>query len=171
MHENISSAAVLDALPVAVALVHANSQEILYVNSFFSINIMKKEMAEGTNFMKELLKDQGIYKIETNLSLLQTETQQRLNTVHVGVLSTLCLHGEEGFPLHKPVDWTISIVDGNPEQLLFTGVPERLQELEQTDSEENILTTNEFVDFFQKAPIALHWLSGVSKDTYILLYF
>lgn len=162
MSEIFSSAAALDAVPLAVAMIQARSQRILYVNSFFSDNVMKKGMAEEMNF-QDLLKDLDKYKMETNISLLQTETEKPLRSVSLGILSTLSLHGKEGFPLFNPFNWTISIVDGNPDQLLLTGAPEILVKEEYSDS--NVTTIDEFIDFFQNAPIALHWLSGVSCDT------
>jgi len=60
-------------------------------------------------------------------------------------------------PITVTFDWTISEIsrDGEKLNLLLTAY-KKDKELELGNRPDQL----EFIDFFQKAPIALHWLSG-----------
>jgi PAS domain S-box-containing protein len=58
----------------------------------------------------------------------------------------------EGFPIKKHFDWTIGVSRGGQVLLFGDAVDEQDKEQRAKDAE--------FVDFFENAPIALHWLSG-----------
>jgi len=61
----------------------------------------------------------------------------------------------QGFPIRKFFDWFISRSDDGT--LLLLGDPCSDQDLTQREKD------SELIDFFQNAPIALHWLSGMGK--------
>jgi PAS domain S-box-containing protein len=58
----------------------------------------------------------------------------------------------EGLPIKKHFDWTIGV--GKDGQVILFGDPVNEQDEEQRAKDA------ELIDFFQNAPIALHWLSG-----------
>jgi hypothetical protein len=58
----------------------------------------------------------------------------------------------EGFPIKKHFDWTIGV--GKDGQVLLFGDAVNEQDEEQRAKDA------ELIDFFQNAPIALHWLTG-----------
>lgn len=62
--------------------------------------------------------------------------------------------GESGFPIRKYFDWFISCTD---DAIVLLGDPCTEQDMEQR------MKDAELIDFFQNAPIALHWLSGEGK--------
>jgi hypothetical protein len=74
--------------------------------------------------------------------------------------------------MYQWVDWTIGLVDTGGSFIINGRLVLRSESLDDdqpypvvkysVDGEEKVFkfSTNEFVDFFQKAPMALHWLSG-----------
>lgn len=104
-------------------------------------------------FVKDLIKPDDAAKFNYAFSMLKNAATTE--SVDVGTFLTLCVEGEAGFPMYKQLEWTLTKLDS--ETLMLTAPKSSKGIIEETDT---IITTNEFVDFFQHAPIALHWLSG-----------
>jgi PAS domain S-box-containing protein len=62
-----------------------------------------------------------------------------------------------GFPIHKHFDWFISRSSGDDGTIILLGDPASDQDVSQREKE------LELIDFFQNAPIALHWLTGTGN--------
>ena len=69
-------------------------------------------------------------------------------------IEMVTLAGDSGFPIRKLFDWFISCTD---EAIILLGDPCSEQDVAKSDKD------SELIDFFQNAPIALHWLSGEGK--------
>lgn len=65
------------------------------------------------------------------------------------------LAGESGFPIKRHFDWTVG--KGSDASILLVGEIVTEQSLEERERDQ------ELIDFFQNAPIALHWLGGDGK--------
>lgn len=76
--------------------------------------------------------------------------------INVGVLQTLCLEGAHKFPVYKPLQWVLSLYNDTNYVLTGTSVTSQTGDGQIDQKYDNA----EFIDFFQNAPIALHWLSG-----------
>jgi hypothetical protein len=161
----------LDRLPVNVLIADAIELKITYVNKCFEDQIMGKMQAVGMKFLLDFLKcEEDRYKFECAISILQREVS-RDDSVEVGAFQTLCLYGKERFPLYSSFLWSVTkLLDG---KIMFSAPKIAMANDNDTSTESSnnnntttssILTTNEFVDFFQQAPIALHWLSGTGHN-------
>lgn len=82
-----------------------------------------------------------------------------MESIDVGSFMTLCIEGTSGFPLYKLLDWTLTKLDN--ETLMLTSPKQNPTKTK--ENPDSVVSTNEFVDFFQNAPIALHWLSGTGE--------
>ena len=89
-------------------------------------------------------------KLEKAIESVKNRTVARVNVNNVEMLT---LAGDSGMPVRKHFDWTVG--QGRDDHiLLLFGYPCSEQEIEQHSKDA------ELIDFFQNAPIALHWLSG-----------
>jgi len=77
-------------------------------------------------------------------------------SVSVRNVEILTLVGEAGLPVKRHFDWTVGKgLRGDPEDyLILFGNPVSEKDVEERHKDA------ELIDFFQNAPIALHWLSG-----------
>jgi PAS domain S-box-containing protein len=87
-----------------------------------------------------------------------TSERIRVRDIEITTLS----EENSGFPIRRFFDWFIQISgnendDGTPPLLLLLGDPCTDQDVTQRAKD------SELIDFFQNAPIALHWLSGEGK--------
>jgi len=81
------------------------------------------------------------------------DSNGRSGSVQVRNVEILTLVGEAGMPCKRYFDWTVGRGSGDGTLLLF-GYPCTERDVEERRKDE------ELIDFFQNAPIALHWLSG-----------
>ena len=156
----------LDRLPVNVLIAEATSEfKITYVNKCFEGQIMGKMQAVGMKFLQDFLKFEDRYKFECAISILQREVS-REDSVEVGAFQTLRLYGKERFPLYSSFLWSVTLL--NDGKFMFSApkiaIANDNNDTSPESTSSSILTTNEFVDFFQQAPIALHWLSGTGNN-------
>jgi PAS domain S-box-containing protein len=89
-------------------------------------------------------------KLEKAIESVKNKTVARVNVNNVEMLT---LAGDAGVPIRKHFDWTVGQGKDDHILLLF-GYPCTGQDIEQRSKDA------ELIDFFQNAPIALHWLSG-----------
>jgi PAS domain S-box-containing protein len=139
----------LDALPDAVCIVDKLGL-IVQANSYFCKNIAKAERTVGISLLEDLIH-------QTDRDKLGIAVRQASSTgdrVVIGRCRTMTFEGANEFPVFRQYEWVVSggvepgtvIASGR-----LVGAKERIvQEVEQEE---------ELLDFFQNAPIALHWLS------------
>jgi PAS domain S-box-containing protein len=89
-------------------------------------------------------------KLEDAIESVKNRTVARINVNNVEMLT---LAGDSGMPIRKHFDWTVGRGKDDHILLLF-GYPCTEQDMAQHSKDA------ELIDFFQNAPIALHWLSG-----------
>ncbi|KAJ1429637.1 hypothetical protein B484DRAFT_58594 [Ochromonadaceae sp. CCMP2298] len=85
-------------------------------------------------------------------------------------ISTFTFAGETQLPVLRSMNWSIGLLDtddsSSPVEYVLCGhfrdalENQTVAEVNTLDNQRFSVTTDEFLDFFQKAPIALHWLSG-----------
>mmetsp|Transcript_3814 Transcript_3814/g.6360 ORF Transcript_3814/g.6360 Transcript_3814/m.6360 type:complete len:715 (+) Transcript_3814:122-2266(+) len=88
-------------------------------------------------------------KLEDAIELVRTG---EIGRVAVRNVEMLTLAGEAGLPIKRHFDWTFG--KGTDGDTLLFGYPCTEQDVEKRAKDDDL------VDFFQNAPIALHWLSG-----------
>ena len=81
------------------------------------------------------------------------EDDERIRVRSIEMLTVT--EANQGFPIRRFFDWFIS--RGDDGTLLLLGDPCTEQDVDQRGKDA------ELIDFFQNAPIALHWLSGTGK--------
>ncbi|KAL7562723.1 hypothetical protein ACA910_013225 [Epithemia clementina (nom. ined.)] len=77
--------------------------------------------------------------------------------IRVRNIEMTTLAGESGFPVRRFFDWFISVSVEEEDTLILLGDPCTDHDVEQRERD------SELIDFFQNAPIAMHWLSGEGK--------
>jgi PAS domain S-box-containing protein len=144
------------------------------------------DMVPGTreihlNFVKDILHPDFITGYVEALKMIQSSDSCK--TVTLGLLKTLTVTAEKKFPLYRSIHWTVSsmekqnlfiLIGRDPDiisvntnemalaskechtQKSFGCVPSFQKELQDRDQ----TMVDELVDFFQNAPISLHWLSS-----------
>ena len=140
---------VFDALQDAICLVDKTGL-IVKANSYFCKNIAKAERTVGVSMMEDMIHQADRDKIAAGLQ----QVQARGGRVAVGRCRTLTYEGENEFPVFRLFDWVLNagMEDGG---VLASGrIVSAKERIEQEVEREQ-----ELLDFFQNAPIALHWLS------------
>jgi len=151
--------------------------KIEFANDSFSTSLLLAQRAKGCDFAKELFGGTDLVKMRVALSLVASAANP-ITELTPG-LETLTLRGPEGFPHYRRVDWSVKKLQpskhdsADDEKLLlvvgrFAPCSNRtLQQVvgENDDEGEDagMFADSEFIDSFQKAPIALHWLSGMGR--------
>lgn len=112
------------------------------------------------NYMGPLFKFQGYQFVaaategpdqEKLANAIKMVVEGRSNKATVRNVEMVTLSGEAGMPIRRFFDWTIG--KGADHCVLLFGEQVNEQDTEQREKDA------ELVDFFQNAPIALHWLS------------
>ena len=154
--------AALEKIPLIVCLVSASDCKITSVNKMFAKHIIPKKLAVGMSFLSDLLKPEDVYNFKCVASVCLTEAEK--DYMEAGSFPTLCFIGEQSFPIYSTFTWSITKVDADT-LMISASLPQSVKKNEEEkeptplNEEKTIVTTSEFVDFFQNAPIALHWLS------------
>ena len=149
MSEEAQKAALLDSAPLCAAIIDADGKAKV-VNKVF-IELMGPLWKFGEYpFSEAASKDEGKAKMAEAFRAVRTggSSRERLRNVEM-----LALGGEAGLPVKTHFDWFIGKGDQLGELAIY-GDPCTADVLEQREKDA------ELIDFFQNAPIALHWLSG-----------
>lgn len=116
-------------------------------NKIFENTIVSKQRGSNYVFLDDLVhpddKDEFRSAVSGALGGLMTTAKS---------LRTLTCGASNDFPIYRRYNWNLNGALGGG-KLILTG-----RMITVIDGEEDV--ESEFVDFFQKAPIALHWLSG-----------
>lgn len=143
-----------------------NNLIIINVNNQFEKKIMSKMKSVGLSLLSDLISGSDLSKFSSvlksfiNTIITKKKENDFVDPCCVEECKTLILVGSSDFPVTVSYDWIISEISCNSNliTLLLTG------HKKDTNHEiGNRPDTLEFIDFFQKAPIALHWLSGTGQ--------
>lgn len=139
----------LSSGPMCMAAMDGETNRIIQINNMFEQTMGQLYKMSSTAF--PMLATEGELhrtKLQEAIASVQTGTTERAKARNIEMLT---LAGD-GLPIRKHFDW---IVGRGPDgRILLFGDPCTEQDVEQRAKD------SELVDFFQNAPIALHWLSG-----------
>jgi len=143
-------AKLLDDAPLCALVLNANGHVTL-VNKVFVELMGPLYKFAGYPFFQAAADDEGKAVLAETIAKVRKGDSQRERLRN---LQMITLAGEAGLPVKAHFDWFIGPGDGVAGEVILYGDP----------CSDNILAQRhkdaELVDFFQNAPIALHWLSG-----------
>ena len=153
-----------DALPCCVCLVDHN-MTIIHVNDEFSKSIMSKERCLRLSIQEFFQQETDRILLSSTVSLISINHQSNNSTYILGSVNTLKCVNIGDLPEYIRVHWVAKAFD--EKSVVLTG---NVMDVTTTDGtvatvttdsigNESVITQSEFIDFFQKAPISLHWLS------------
>mmetsp|Transcript_19708 Transcript_19708/g.40182 ORF Transcript_19708/g.40182 Transcript_19708/m.40182 type:complete len:982 (+) Transcript_19708:100-3045(+) len=118
-----------------------------------------KEVWANAAKAKELSEVEDTPKDETGCA---SDKQEWQKVPTVRSCRTLAMGSKGDFPLWRKLDWAISVLDGT--RWLLSGRPSGLvsdaASDEAAENADKAPSERELLDFLNKAPIAMHWLSG-----------
>eukprot|EP00542_Grammatophora_oceanica_P010520 CAMPEP_0194034012 /NCGR_PEP_ID=MMETSP0009_2-20130614/6443_1 /TAXON_ID=210454 /ORGANISM="Grammatophora oceanica, Strain CCMP 410" /LENGTH=727 /DNA_ID=CAMNT_0038674747 /DNA_START=96 /DNA_END=2279 /DNA_ORIENTATION=+ len=153
-----------DELPLCIATLRktgASQFAVLSVNVAFEATVGPLFKIQASNFLELIPQQEHKDKLMEAVTKAHGPTKttkpgsrgSRVRNIEMITVS----ESNSGLPIKRHFDWTISVRDGTLNQgttFLLMGDPVSEQDSEQRAKDA------ELVDFFQNAPIALHWLSG-----------
>lgn len=143
-----AKAALLDSAPLCAAVLDADGKATV-VNKVFVELMGPLWKFNQYTFSEAAAKDEGKAKLREAFSAVRSGTDRmRLRNIEM-----LTLGGDSGLPVKTHFDWFIGPGESTGEVIIY-GDPCTAEVLEQREKDA------ELIDFFQNAPIALHWLSG-----------
>mmetsp|Transcript_45590 Transcript_45590/g.145195 ORF Transcript_45590/g.145195 Transcript_45590/m.145195 type:complete len:300 (-) Transcript_45590:300-1199(-) len=149
------AANVLDDVPEAVAYLDPNTYSIVYANRRFLLYFSPngKDVSNKLNFVEDLVHHDERKRTKLAFSLLaeagfREDVWNPPRLLDLGTLTS----GEESMPKHRNFDWSLA-KDGSG-RIIVSGRMVNVVDEHRRKAEE------EFKDFFDNAPIALHWLGG-----------
>ena len=142
----------LDTLPDAICVIDSRSYTIKYINKTFSDDLMNINNLKDKDFVDNVIEQKDRSKFKVALSTVCMTP----NEVEVGYCQSLALIGDEKFPVHKSYYWSISKI--NQDNFAIRGILNH--EKYHTKTKTDMDFSAELLDFFQNAPISLHWLTG-----------
>jgi len=150
MADVAAKAKLLDAAPLC-ALVLDKDGKASVVNKVFVELMGPLYKFSGYSFSQAAAEDEGKAKLAAAIEAVRSgaSSRERLRN-----LQMITLAGESGLPVKSYFDWFLGASCEVPGEVTLYGDPCSDDILEQRHKDA------ELVDFFQNAPIALHWLSG-----------
>lgn len=124
---------------------------VTQANQLFEDFISPLFKLKGSNFFELVSSEEHQLKLKEAIACVisgQSSSKKARN-----IEMTTLADSNSGLPIRRHCDWTI-VKGQEDEQLLLFGDPVTEHDAEQRAKDADL------VDFFQKAPIALHWLSG-----------
>jgi PAS domain S-box-containing protein len=148
----------LQSLPLCMVTLDAHDLKPTAINDTFLRVMGPLYKFRGSSFVHATSDDKASDAKERlqqalDKALLAGTTGERVRVRNVEMTT---LTGETGFPVRRFFDWFISL-DEKGNSLTLLGDPCTDHDVEQREKD------SELVDFFQNAPIAMHWLSGEGK--------
>jgi PAS domain S-box-containing protein len=154
--------AVLSSLPLCMVTLNSSNLHPVACNEMFERIIGPFYKFSDGDFVRTACSDDKQHaasrdRLQSALANLigssQEDKRKRVRDVEI---TTLC-DENSGFPIRRRFDWFISKNSEDSETIIMLGDPCTEHEVVQREKEA------ELVDFFQNAPIALHWLTGDGK--------
>eukprot|EP00601_Ochromonadales_sp_CCMP2298_P009482 CAMPEP_0173244726 /NCGR_PEP_ID=MMETSP1142-20121109/16289_1 /TAXON_ID=483371 /ORGANISM="non described non described, Strain CCMP2298" /LENGTH=473 /DNA_ID=CAMNT_0014176605 /DNA_START=22 /DNA_END=1439 /DNA_ORIENTATION=- len=150
----------IGCLPDPVCVIDQEGR-ILRSNVCFQSEVVRTSV----NFLVDIVGKAGKQEVVDALAVCAGGTGARLYAI-----STFTFAGETQLPVLRSMNWSIGLLDtddsSSPVEYVLCGhfrdalENQTVAEVNTLDNQRFSVTTDEFLDFFQKAPIALHWLSG-----------
>jgi PAS domain S-box-containing protein len=167
MSQAIASA--LELVPEAVAVLDAKTGKILRGNKRFCRSICNVAASDSLPFVENFIGTEDRERFEvaigrarevagkepdsSSAATAESDMDDWLATPVVRDCDTLAAGSTKGFPVWRRYDWMLRMVPGE-EEVLVSG---RMTTVVSEIKKESEL---ELMDFLNKAPIAMHWLSG-----------
>jgi PAS domain S-box-containing protein len=137
--------------PFCLVALDSSSGRAIQTNETFEYHMGPLFKYAGFEFSAAA--SEGEYNRNQLAKSIQSVKNGTVTRVNVNNIEMLTLAGESGVPVRKHFDWTVGQGKDDHILLLF-GYPCTEQDVEERSKDA------ELIDFFQNAPIALHWLSG-----------
>jgi PAS domain S-box-containing protein len=160
-----AAAAVLSSLPLCMVTLNSNNLHPVACNAMFERVIGPLYKFADADFITAACSDDKkhadsrgrlLSAIDNLVMSYQADNSGQRKRVRDVEVTTLC-DENSGFPIRRRFDWFISKSCEDAETIILLGDPCTEHEVVQREKEA------ELVDFFQNAPIALHWLTGEGK--------
>mgnify|MGYP003386008048 CR=1 FL=1 len=156
---------IFNYLPESVFILNLNGN-IIYANKTFESNIAPFDRVENLEFVEEFVSNDDINRFQNviQMTIKHENSNKYSNSYPITNCRTLCF-GNNDFPLYRNIDWMVSC-GKNDAYLIITG---RFSNYNDTNNNEedierytssHIEIESELAEFFQKSPIALHWLNS-----------
>jgi PAS domain S-box-containing protein len=161
-NKNGDACAVLSSLPLCMVTLNISNLHPIACNEMFVRVIGPLTKFSDADFVKTACSDDKQHadsrsRIQSAIDNVAGSSElEKRNRVRNVEITTLC-DENSGFPIRRRFDWFISKNSEDPETIILLGDPCTEHEVVQREKEA------ELVDFFQNAPIALHWLTGDGK--------
>jgi PAS domain S-box-containing protein len=147
----------LPDLPMCMVTLDAHSLEPTAINDTFLRVMGPLYKFRESSFVYATSDDKASdAKERLQQALHKALTDKPGERVRVRNIEMTTLVGESGFPVRRFFDWFISLSETG-DSLILLGDPCTEHDVEQREKDA------ELIDFFQNAPIAMHWLSGQGK--------
>jgi PAS domain S-box-containing protein len=162
---NGDASGVLSSLPLCMVTLNSRNLHPVACNGMFERVIGPLYKFANGDFITAACSDDKKHKdsrgrlqsaIDNLVGFSQADNSGVRKRVRDVEITTLC-DENSGFPIRRRFDWFISKSCEDPETIILLGDPCSEHEVVQREKEA------ELVDFFQNAPIALHWLTGDGK--------
>lgn len=140
---------IFDVIPDAACIADKTGM-IIYVNKQFMNNIARAERTVRKTLLEDIIHTSDRQKLAAGLFDTQTKKFRSV----IGRCRTLTFEGDNDFPVFRQYDWVLTpgVESGT---VIASGRIVSARERIEADVE----SERELLDFFQSAPIALHWLS------------
>jgi PAS domain S-box-containing protein len=147
----------LQSLPLCMVTLDAHDLKPTAINDTFFRVIGPLYKFRDSSFVHATSDDKASdAKERLQQALDKALTDTTGERVRVRNIEMTTLTGDTGFPVRRFFDWFISLNDTG-DSLTLLGDPCTDHDVEQREKD------SELIDFFQNAPIAMHWLSGEGK--------
>lgn len=154
MDGNTDVSSLLSALPLCMVSLDPTDLKPLYCNEMFEHSMGPLFKFANTEFVSAACDDKTSDAQERLREAIErvvnTDTDTTAKT-RVRNVEMTTLSGPSGFPIRKHFDWFISRTE---DTIILLGDQVTEDDVVQREKDD------ELIDFFQNAPIALHWLSG-----------
>lgn len=151
--DSMKAAAFLSSLPLCMVTLDPEDLHPVAINDMFLSVLGPLFKFKNSSFVCAASDDKDS-DAQARLRAAIEETKKTSARSRVRNIEMTTLAGESGFPIRKFFDWFISRTD---DAIVLLGDPCTEQDVTQREKD------TELIDFFQNAPIAMHWLSGEGK--------
>jgi len=151
MMDDDEATSVLSALPLCMVALDPADLRPLSCNSMFERCMGPLFKFSHTGFVAAASDDKSSNARDRLQAGIESVVHDDVVQTRVRNVEMTTLSGLAGFPVRKHFDWFISRTE---DRVILLGDPCTEEDVVQRDKDA------ELIDFFQNAPIALHWLSG-----------
>jgi len=151
MDNNIHISTVLSALPLCMVCLDPTDLKPLYCNEIFEHIMGPLFKFANTEFVSAACDDEKSDAQDRLRDAIGCVVHAKTVKNRVRNVEMTTLSGPTGFPIRKHFDWFISRTE---DRIILLGDQVTEDDVVKRENDDDL------IDFFQNAPIALHWLSG-----------